>query len=124
MTANTRIDYREKPRTQAGFSLLQILIVLGVLRVVSALAFFGIASARQRIRLTNSSRLLASYVEKARVDSVRRHPLAPEDMAGIEVLDKTRYRVKMDFDGDGTVETREMTLDSGVEFATDPIALV
>jgi len=124
MTANTRIDHRQKPKAQAGFSLLQILVVLGVVSVVSALAFFGIASAKQRIRLTNSSRLLASYVEKARVDSVRRHPMAPEDMARIEVLDKTRYRVKMDFDGNGTVETKEITLDEGVEFATDPIALV
>jgi hypothetical protein len=124
MTANTRIDHRQKPKAQAGFSLLQILVVLGVVSVVSALAFFGIASARQRIRLTNSSRLLASYVEKARVDSVRRHPMTPEEMAGIEVLDKTRYRVKMDFDGNGVLETKEITLDSGVEFATDPIALV
>lgn len=122
MTANTRIN-RRKAKPQAGFSMLQILVVLGVVSVVSALAFFGIASARQRIRLTNSSRLLASYVEKARVDSVRRHPMTGAEMAGIEVLDKTRYRVKMDFDGDGIVETRVITLDSGVEFATDPIAL-
>jgi hypothetical protein len=124
MTANTRIDHRRNPKAQAGFSLLQLIIVLGVVSVVSALAFFGITSARQRIRLTNSARLLASYVEKARVDSVRRHPMTPADMAGIEVLDKTRYRVKMDFDGDSIVETRVITLDSGVEFATDPIALV
>lgn len=124
MTANTRIRRRRKTKPQAGFSMLQILIVLGVVSVVSAIAFFGIASARQRIRLTNSSRLLASYVEKARVDSVKRHPMSPEEMAGIEVLDKTTYRVKMDFDGDGVLETRVITLDSGVEFATDPIALV
>ena len=121
MTAKTRIDRRRKPNAQAGFSLLQILIVLGVVSVVSALACFGIASARQRIRLTNSSRLLASYVEKARVDSVRRHPMTADEMAGIEVLDKTRYRVKMDFDGNGVVETKMITLDEGVEFATDPI---
>jgi hypothetical protein len=123
MTANTRMDHSRKTKAQAGFSMLQILIVLGVVSVVSAVAFFGIASAKQRIRLTNSSRLLASYVEKARVDSVKRHPMAGEEMAGIEVLDKTTYRVKMDFDGDGVVESRVITLDSGVEFATDPIAL-
>ena len=123
MTAKTRIDRRQKTKAHAGFSMLQLLIVLGVVSVVSALTFFGIASAKQRIRLTNSSRLLASYVEKARVDSVRRHPMSGAEMAGIEVLDKTTYRVKMDFDGNGTVETRVITLDSGVEFATDPIAL-
>ncbi|MCA1578966.1 MAG: hypothetical protein LC794_16575 [Acidobacteria bacterium] len=123
MTAHTRIDHCRRPKAQAGFSMLQILVVLGVVSVVSAVAFFGIAAAKQRIRLTNSSRLLASYVEKARVDSVKRHPMSGAEMAGIQVLDKTRYRVKMDFDGDGVVETRIITLDSGVEFATDPIAL-
>jgi competence protein ComGC len=124
MTAKTRIDRSKKTRAQAGFSLMQLLITLAVVSIVSALAFFGITSARQRIRLTNSSRMLASYVEKTRVDSVRRHPLNAADMAGIEVLDKTTYRVRMDFDGNGTVETKDITLDSGVEFATDPIALL
>ncbi|HEX5887409.1 MAG TPA: hypothetical protein VFY61_01850 [Pyrinomonadaceae bacterium] len=103
--------------------MMQTLVVLGVVSVVSGLAFLGITEARQRIRLTNSSRLLASYVEKARVDSVRRHPMNAADMAGIEVLNGTTYRVKMDFDGNGTVETRDITLDDGVVFATDPIAL-
>lgn len=104
--------------------MMQLLITLAVVSIVSGLTFLGITSAKQRIRLTNSSRMLASYVEKARVDSVRRHPMTSELMAGIEVLNTTTYRVKMDFDGNGTVETKDITLDSGVVFATDPIALV
>lgn len=129
MTAQTRTDdqnerRRKKTKTQAGFSMMQLLITLGVVSIVSGLAFMGITSARQRIRLTNSSRLLASYVEKARVDAVRRHPMNAAEMPGIEVLNTTTYRVKMDFDGNGTVETRDITLDDGVVFATDPIALV
>lgn len=120
----SRTRQKPKPTSQRGFSMMQLLVTLAVASVVSGLAFMGITSARQRIRLTNSSRLLASYAEKARVDSVRRHPTDPNSMAGIEVLDKTTYRVKMDFDGDGTVETKDITLDDGVIFATDPIALV
>jgi len=124
MTATTRTTRRKTRPTQRGFSMMQLLVTLAVVSVVSGLAVFGIASARQRIRLTNSSRLLASYAEKARVDSVRRHPTDPDQMAGIEVLDKTTYRVKMDFDGDGVMEVKSFTLDDGVVFATDPIALV
>ena len=96
--------------------MMQLLITLAVVSIVSGLAVFGIASARQRIRLANSSRLLASYVEKARVDSVRRHPTDGTQMSGIEVLNKTTYRVKMDFDGDGVMETKDVTLDDGVVF--------
>lgn len=124
MRATTRTTRRKKPMAQTGFSMMQLIITLAVISIVSGLTFLGIASARQRIRLTNSSRMLASYVEKARVDSVRRHPMTSDLMAGIQVLDKTTYRVKMDFDGNGTVETQDFTLDSGVEFATDPIALL
>ena len=121
MSARTPI---KKPMAQSGFSMMQLLITVAVVGIVSGLAVVGITSARQRIRLTNSSRLLASYVEKARVDSVRRHPTDPNLMAGIEVLNTTTYRVKMDFDGDGFVETKDFNLDEGVVFATDPIALV
>lgn len=124
MSAKTRSTRRKKPTAQRGFSMMQLIVTLAVVSVVSGLAVMGIASARQRIRLTNSSRVLASWAEKARVDSVRRHPTDPDQMSGIEVLNKTTYRVKMDFDGNGTVETRDVTLDDGVEFATDPIALV
>ena len=122
--AKSRTSRRKKPATQRGFSMMQLLVTLAVVSIVSGLAVFGIASARQRIRLANSSRMLASWAEKARVDSVRRHPTDPDQMAGIEVLDKTTYRVKMDFDGDGVMEVKDFTLDDGVVFATDPIALV
>ena len=123
MTPTTRIK-RRKIMGQRGFSIMQLIVAIAVVSIVSTIAFLGISSARQRIRLTNSSRVLASYVEKARVDSVRRHPMTSDLMAGIQVLDRTTYRVKMDFDANGTVETRDVTLDSGVVFATDPIALV
>lgn len=124
MTAITRTARRKKQPAQSGFSMMQLIVTLAVVSVVSGLAVFGIASARQRIRLTNSARMIASWAEKARVDSVRRHPIDDEQMAGIEVLDKTNYRVKMDFDGDGVMEVKDFKLDDGVEFATDPIALV
>ncbi len=124
MSAITRTTRRKKTKAQSGFSMMQLLITVAVVGIVSGLAVFGIASARQRIRLTNSSRLLASHVEKARVDSVRRHPTDANQMAGVEVLNATSYRVKMDFDGNGSVETKDFNLDEGVVFATDPIALV
>jgi Tfp pilus assembly protein FimT len=124
MTAKIKFNRRKKSKTQAGFSLMQLLITVAVIGIVSGLAFMGITSARQRIRLTNSSRLLASHIERARVDSVRRHPMTAAEMSGVEVLNGNTYRVKMDFDGDGDVDTRDITLDEGVVFATDPIALV
>ena len=104
-----------------GFTLLQMLIVVVVIAVIGGMAAFGIAQARQRIRLTNSARLLASYLEKARVDSVRRHPVNAADMAGVTVIDPTRYQVRLDFDGNGTVETRDIYLDSGITIVNSTV---
>jgi Tfp pilus assembly protein FimT len=112
---HTRIQQR---LNQRGFSLLQLCITLAVVAIVSALAVYGIASARQRIRLTNSARLLASYLEKARVDSVRRHA-AGAGMSGITFLTDRTYQVRMDFDGDGIVETRDVSLEDGVVVANN-----
>lgn len=110
-----------KPNGHRGFTLLQMLIVIVVIAVIGGMAAFGIAQARQQLRLTNSARLLASYLEKARVDSIRRHAVNAGDMAGVTFLSATRYQVRMDFDGNGTVESREITFDNGIFLVNNPI---
>jgi Tfp pilus assembly protein FimT len=105
---------------QRGFTLLQLLIVVLVIGVIGAMAVFGIVQARQRIRLTNSARLLASYLEKARVDSVRRHATAFDEMAGVTILNPSSYFVRYDMDGNGTLETRQINLDNGITLVNNP----
>lgn len=112
---------RVRGNRQSGFTLMQLLIVVLVVGVIGGMAAFGIAQARQRIRLTNSARLLASYLEKARVDSIRRHAVNPNEMAGVTFTSATQYQVRLDFDGNGTVETRDINLDSGIFIANDPL---
>lgn len=102
---------------QNGFTLLQVLIVVLVIAVIGGMAVFGIVQARQRIRLTNSARLLASYLEKARVDSIRRHATELDQMAGVTINnDDSSYTVRIDFDGNGTVDTLNVVLDNGIKF--------
>ena len=109
-----------KPGHQKGFTLLQLMIVVLVIAVIGGMAAIGIVQARGRIRLTNSARMLASYLEKARVDSVRRHAVNFDDMAGLTVTSATSYQIRMDFDGNGTVETRDINFEDGIEFANNP----
>lgn len=106
---------------QSGFTLLQLVIVVMVIGVIGGMAVFGIVQARNRIRLTNSARLLASYLEKARVDSVRRHATATDEMAGLTILSQTSYSVRYDMDGNGTLETRDINLDNGITIVNNPV---
>lgn len=94
---------------ERGFSLLQLIVVLGITGIITGMAVFGIRSARNTVRLNTSARDFAQYAEKARLDAIRRRTTTH-----IEFTGPTTYEVTMDFTGDGAGETRTFTLDSGV----------
>jgi Tfp pilus assembly protein FimT len=119
--ANTGTQTILSKHGDRGFTLLQVLVVLATIAIVTTLGFMGIASARNHVRLQNSARLLAGYLEKVRVDSLRRHASSSGQMAGITFLSNTGYRVTMDFDGDGNIETRDVTLENGIAVVTNPL---
>lgn len=102
-----------------GFSFLELLIVVTIIGVVAALSLMGITRARQSLQFSNSTRQFLAYVEKARLDSVRRHAEpASANMATITVSDNRIYTIAIDFNGDGTVDpARVVILPAGVTFA-------
>src|ERR1700741_4906115 len=103
---------------QEGFTILPLVITIASIAVVSTFGVLGIRTARAEFRLQSSARLFASYIEKARADSVRRHAATGAE-AAVEIFGEgtTSYAVTMDY-GLGTVETRNFQLDPGIEFGT------
>jgi hypothetical protein len=101
-----------------GFTTMQMIITLAIIALVSSVGVLGIRTARAEFRLQSSARLFASYVEKARLDAIRRHA-APGEESSIETFGpgSRDYAITMDF-GSGFVETRTFQLDSGLNFAT------
>lgn len=108
---------RERER---GFSLLQILVVVAIVGIVTSFAIVSIARSRDNIRLQSSVRQLASYIEKARLDSIRRHAAGTE-LASVAFTNTSTYSVKMDFDGMGNVTTRSFSLEDGVSVFSTPL---
>src|SRR5262245_16512135 len=108
-------------KQQHGFTLTQMLFTIAIIAIVSTFGVMGIRTARAEFRLNSSARLFASYIEKARADSVRRHAASGSE-ASVETFGagSTSYAVTMDF-GTGTVETRNFQLDAGLDFLTDPL---
>jgi hypothetical protein len=100
-----------------GFSILQLVITIAVMMIVTGFAVVGITRARDHVRLVNSARQFAAYVERSRADSVRRHA-APANAATVSVLDNNTYAITMDWDGFGAVSTRNFDLEQGVSFTT------
>lgn len=102
----------ERARTgERGFSMLQLVLVVGIVVIVSAFSVIRISQARASMRLQNSARLFASYIEKARLDAIRRHTGTTVDISG-----PSSYDITMDFNGNGVPYTRRFTLETDVVF--------
>jgi type II secretory pathway pseudopilin PulG len=99
---------------QLGFSLIQLLITLAVAAIVSTFAAMGITRARASMRLSNSTRQFAAYVERARADAVRRH-----GQASVQLLTTSSYSATMDFGAGGVVTTQTFPLETNVTFITE-----
>jgi len=103
-------------RNEQGFSILQLVVTLTLASIISTFAIINIHSTRENLRLQNSIRQLASYLEKARLDAIRRHGTST-----VIFNSGTAYDVSMDFDGTGTPSTRRFPFENGVEiFSTLP----
>ena len=66
-------DYQITRKSQAGHSLIDLLIALTLIGIVLSVAMVRIAVARDALRLTNSAHVLSAYLEKARLAAIRCH---------------------------------------------------
>jgi Tfp pilus assembly protein FimT len=110
---------RQTRRTGGGFSAIELLITATILTIVTGLGVMGISRAKASIRLSGAAREYASYIEKARLFSIRRHADNASERASVAINDdKSSYNVTMDLDGDGDMDSRTITLPSGITFDT------
>ena len=87
-----------------GVSILELLIVIAMISVVTGFAVMKVAEARQDITRENAAVQLAAYLEKARLDSVRRHPSTAAQMAQVSILNASFYSVTIDANWDGALD--------------------
>lgn len=107
---------------EAGFTLMQLVVVLAVASIVTAATVMSLRAGRPSFELSNSARQLAGYLERARADSVRRRP-SPGFESSVQMIDATTYRVTMGFGGDSNLASRDFTLEGDVRFITDPLTI-
>lgn len=101
---NTSVQKTLSRHGERGVSIVEILIVVTMVGVVSAFAVMQIAGAQRAMRLSNSAREFTSWLDKTRVDSVRRHAVGNGEMANVTISSANTYTVRIDQDGDGTLD--------------------
>ncbi len=92
----------------AGFSLVELLILVALLGTVSAIAVVRFQKSSSSLELQSATRNLGTLLEKARMDSVRRH-----GGASVEINSRTGYTANIDFSGEGSPTARTFTLPPG-----------
>jgi len=117
--SKAEVQAKKITRSDNGFSVLEIIIAVTVISILTAGSVIGITRARASMRLSGAAREYAAYIEKVRVNSIRRHADGASQWASVTInAGSTSYNVTMDFDGDGTMETRTIPLPDGVSFDT------
>lgn len=106
----------ENRSRERGASIVELAIVLAIVGIVSAFALLQVRSSRSALRVQNSVRQLASFMEKARVDAVRRHSTST-----VSFSNTTTYSITMDFLGGGSTSTRTFTFEPGVQLASSEL---
>jgi len=107
----------------AGFSVLELLIVAVMISVLVGFAITQIAQAKQNMTRANAVRELTTYIEKARLDSVRRHATTSAQMAQVAIINANFYSVTLDTNGDGIVDAPRvlgMPADSNLTIQNGP----
>jgi len=99
---------QREARIAAGFSVFELLIVVAMISVLTGFALLQITRARQVMTRANAARQLSAFLEKARVDSVRRRPTTNTQMAQVSLLDATSYSLRIDLNGDGTLDAAQV----------------
>ena len=94
---------------ERGFTILQSLIALAIMSVICGFAAIGLIQTKSDLRMQNSVRQLAAYLEKARLDAIKRH-----GSSSVAFIDNSTYTVNMDFDGDGVPDSRTIPFEGDV----------
>ena len=103
---------------ERGISIVELLIVVAMIAVVTAFAVTQIAGAQRAMRLTNSAREFTSWLDKTRLDSIRRHAMSNAEMASVTITSANSYRVTIDQNGDGTLDPPRTITIPGTHGAT------
>lgn len=104
-----------------GFSVLELLIVIAMGSVIVGFALMQIFRVRQNMTRANAAQLFTSHLEKARLDSLRRHPATSAQMAQIQIVNATFYTLAVDTDGNSTLDAPvvvSLPAGSGLQFNT------
>ncbi|MDI1240455.1 MAG: prepilin-type N-terminal cleavage/methylation domain-containing protein [bacterium] len=96
-------------RSNSGFSLIELLIVLVVIGILVTLAVIALGSSSSSLARQNISREFKVALERARYDSVKRRPDTCDQMSRVEITSPTSFRLLTDTNRNGSIDPASET---------------
>src|SRR6185436_152129 len=87
-----------------GFATVDFLIVAVIILIIVTYAWTAVMQAQRWQAREGAAQQFASFIERARSDSMRRRATDTKQMAQVTVLNEGFYSMTIDQDGDGTLD--------------------
>lgn len=112
------ISVPPKRSSQAGVSLVELLVVIMVIAVVASLALMSRGSANEQFQRQNASRELKVAFERARFDSVKRRAVggsaAPK---AVVIVEPTQFTLRTFATNSSSASDQVVSLPAGIQIA-------
>lgn len=87
-----------------GFSVPELLLVMAMIAVIAGFAVVSLVRGNRTADRTNTAVELANYLQKARLDSMRRSAKDINQMAQVKIFNRRFYSLAIDGDNDGYLD--------------------
>lgn len=103
---------------QRGFTVTELLLVLAMVSVVVGFVVVTLVRGNRATQRADTAVEIAGYLQKARVDSMRRNAKDLKEMAQVKIFNRRFYSIAIDNDADGNLDiplVKSLPEQSGVE---------
>lgn len=112
--------------SQAGVTLIELLIVLVIIGVLVVFSVAQFGNAETKFKVRNVARELKINLERARFDSVKRRPYKIETMSRVVINSATSFTLINDINQNGVLEASDERVvdfsNSGIKIAANDVA--
>lgn len=91
-------------RNARGFSVSELLLVIAMVSVVAGFVVVSLVRGNRAASRTNAAVEIANYLQKARLDSMRRNAKDISQMAQVKIFNRKFYSIAIDGDNDGNLD--------------------